>query len=74
LERFIDVENCIQVKEVGDKYGIPSLVKCATTFVQMNLVQLINHEIMMELLPKQVEGFVLDKVSLINAILLEVLK
>lgn len=65
LERFIDAENCVQVKEVGEKYGIQALVKVATQFVQNNLGEVINHEIMMELLPKQVEGFVMDKVQII---------
>jgi kelch-like protein 11 len=62
LERFLDAENCLQVKEVGEKYRINSLAKSATTFVQNNLGEVINHEIMMELLPKQVENFVTEKV------------
>lgn len=62
LERYLDAENCVQVKEVGERYGIPALVKVATAFVQNNLGAVINHEIMMELLPKQVENFVMDKV------------
>ncbi|CAL8103102.1 unnamed protein product [Orchesella dallaii] len=61
LERFLDCENCLQMKEIGEKFSVQSLAKGATTFVQTHLAEVINHEVMMELSPKQVESFVTEK-------------
>ncbi|ODM92105.1 Zinc finger and SCAN domain-containing protein 2 [Orchesella cincta] len=61
LERFLDCENCLQMKEIGEKFNVQSLAKGATTFVQTHLAEVINHEVMMELSPKQVESFVTEK-------------
>lgn len=61
LERFIDCENCLHMKEIGEKFNVPSLAKAATSFVQTHLAEVINHEVMMDLSAKQVETFVIEK-------------
>ena len=62
LERFLDAENCLHVRKIGERFRIPSLAKAATNFIQTNLGEVINHEIMMELPPKEIENFVTEKV------------
>lgn len=61
LERFIECENCLQMKEVGEKFNVQSLIKAATHYVQSHLGEVINHEVMMDLSSKQVEAFVTEK-------------
>jgi len=63
LERYLDVSNCLHVRQIAEKFQLPSLVKAAIEFVQNNLGEVINHDIMMDLPPKQIEAFVTDKVS-----------
>jgi kelch-like protein 11 len=62
LERYMDVSNCLHVRQIAEKFQLPSLIKAAIEFVQNNLGELINHEIMMDLPPKQIEYFVTEKV------------
>lgn len=61
LERFLDYENCLQMKEVGEKFRVQSLIKSSTSFVQTHLAEVINHEVMMDLSARQVEAFVTEK-------------
>lgn len=62
LERYLDAANALHVKQISEKFQLPSLTKSAMTFIQTNLAEVINHEVMMDLPPKQIEQFVTEKV------------
>ncbi|PSN51079.1 hypothetical protein C0J52_01507 [Blattella germanica] len=34
LDRYLDISNCLSVKEMAEKYNMPALLKAATLFVQ----------------------------------------
>ena len=62
LERFLDAENCISMKEVAERFSMTNLGKLATAFVQNHLADVINHAAMMDLSAKQIETFLTEKV------------
>ncbi|KAJ9590612.1 hypothetical protein L9F63_016382, partial [Diploptera punctata] len=71
LDRYLDISNCLSVKEMAEKYNMPSLLKAATLFVQVHLSKVIQQdEILSCSLPK-IEAFLTDKAWTVpqNAIL-----
>jgi len=43
LVKYIDPENCLQIKDIADKFGMPGLSKSATIFVQNRLQDVSCH-------------------------------
>lgn len=37
LDRYLDAANCITVKELGEKYNMPGLVKNASLYMELNI-------------------------------------
>jgi len=68
LERYLDAANSLHVKQISEKFQLPSLTKSAVGFIQTNLAEVINHEVMMDLPPKQIEQFVTEKVGIHNTV------
>ncbi|KDR16311.1 myoneurin-like [Zootermopsis nevadensis] len=61
LDRYLDITNCLSVKEMAEKYNMPALSKAATLFVQVHLNKVIlQDEILTCSLPK-IEAFFSDK-------------
>jgi kelch-like protein 11 len=61
LERFLNAENCLEMKEIAEKFSMTELAKTAVNFVKNNLGDVINHEMMMDLPMKRIEKFVTEK-------------
>lgn len=63
LDRYLDVTNCLSVKEMAEKYNMPALSKHATLYVQIHIHDVMHQEeILSHPLPK-IEAFLSDKVS-----------
>jgi len=63
LDRYLDITNCLSVREMAEKYNMPALSKAATLFVQVHLNKVIlQNEILTCSLPK-FEAFLSDKVT-----------
>jgi len=62
LDRYLDITNCLSVKEMAEKYNMPALSKASTLFVQVHLNKVIlQDEILTCSLPK-IEEFLSNKV------------
>lgn len=63
LDRYLDVTNCLSVREMSEKYNLQALLKAATLFVQVNINKIVyQDEILNFTLPK-LEAFLSEKVN-----------
>lgn len=61
LERYLDVTNCLSVKEMAEKYNMVSLVDNVTIFIQRNINTVMEQEEMLEYPLFKVESFLSSK-------------
>lgn len=62
LERYLDLNNCLAVKDMADQYNMPLLSKLTTGFIQSHINEILNHSEILELDVDKLEAFLSDKV------------
>lgn len=60
LERYLEVSNCVSVKEMADKYSMPSLLKCCSIFIKNNIEDVMKQTELLESPISLVEAFLSD--------------
>lgn len=60
LERYLEVSNCVSVKEMADKYIMPSLLKCCSSFIKNNIEDVMKQNELLESPISLVEAFLSD--------------
>lgn len=63
LERYLDLSNCLTVKDMADKYNMPLLSKLAATFIQNHRDEVLTNSEILELDVNKLEKFLSDKVK-----------
>ncbi|CAG2057920.1 unnamed protein product [Timema podura] len=61
LDRYLDVTNCLSVREMAEKYNMPALSKAATLFVQVHLNKIINQDELLNSPLSKIEVFLSEK-------------
>ncbi|XP_014678722.1 PREDICTED: serendipity locus protein H-1-like [Priapulus caudatus] len=61
LDRYLDVTNCLSVKELAEKYNMPALVKNATHFLHSNVAEILEHGEVLALAAPKIETLLSDK-------------
>ncbi|XP_013790709.2 zinc finger protein 652-like isoform X2 [Limulus polyphemus] len=61
LERYLDISSCLNVKELGEKYNMPNLVKTAVIFIQNNMKDVLEQQEILEYPRNKIEQFLSDK-------------
>lgn len=64
LERYLDLSNCLAVKDMADKYNMPLLSKLATGFIQSHLHEVLSSSEILNLDVVKLEKFLSDKVKI----------
>ena len=62
LERYLDLNNCLAVKDMADQYNMPLLSKLTTGYIQSHINEVLNHSEILELDVDKLEAFLSDKV------------
>lgn len=70
LERYLDLNNCLVVKDMADQYNMPLLSKLTITFIQNHLNEVLNHTEILELPVDKLAAFLSDKVGNISLVVL----
>lgn len=66
LDRYLDVTNCLSVKELAEKYNMPALVKNAAHFLHSNVTEVLQHSEVLALSASKIEALLSDKNILIS--------
>ncbi|KAK7794362.1 hypothetical protein R5R35_007243 [Gryllus longicercus] len=61
LDRYLDITNCLSVREMAEKYNMPSLMKAATLFIQVNVTKVIFQEEILYCPLRKIEAFLSEK-------------
>lgn len=60
LERYLEVSNCVSVKEMAEKYTMPTLLKCCSNFIKSNIEEVMKQTELLESSISLVEAFLSD--------------
>lgn len=63
LERYLNLSNCLSVKDMADKYNMPALSKLAAIFIETHLDDVMCSSEILELDVGRLEKFLSDKVE-----------
>ncbi|XP_063218012.1 uncharacterized protein LOC134528370 isoform X2 [Bacillus rossius redtenbacheri] len=61
LDRYLDVTNCLTVREMAEKYNMPALSKAATVFVQVHVNKVIQQDELLNSTFTKIESFLSEK-------------
>ncbi|XP_068082056.1 zinc finger protein 879 [Anabrus simplex] len=61
LDRYLDITNCLSVREMAEKYNMPALLKAATLFIQVNLNKVIHQDEIRNCPLPKIEAFLSEK-------------
>lgn len=65
LERYLDLSNCLTVKDMAEKYNLPGLQKNASLFIQNHIVEVFDQSEILDLAFVKLESLFKDKQYLI---------
>ncbi|KAJ1531467.1 hypothetical protein ONE63_000142 [Megalurothrips usitatus] len=60
LERYLEVSNCVSVREMADKYSMPSLLKYSTNFIKNHIDEVMKQKELLDAPIALVEAFLSD--------------
>ncbi|RWS19626.1 zinc finger and BTB domain-containing protein 24-like protein [Leptotrombidium deliense] len=60
LERFMTTDNCLNVKELGEKYNMPSLQESALNLIRDNITIVLEKPQLFEMSARKLETFITD--------------
>ncbi|KAJ8870589.1 hypothetical protein PR048_029612 [Dryococelus australis] len=61
LDRYLDVTNCLSVREMAEKYNMPALSKAATVFVQVHVNKVTQQDELLNNSFTKIESFLSEK-------------
>lgn len=61
LERYLDLSNCLSVKDMAEKYNLPGLQKNAAVFIQNHIVEVFDQSEILEIASGKLELLLKDK-------------
>jgi kelch-like protein 11 len=62
LEKSLDINNCLQVRLLAEKYNMIELSRNTTNFIQSHIQELVKHEEFLKCSSNQIQDFITDKV------------
>lgn len=60
LEHYLSLENCLEVRELAEKYNLDVLQKVATDFMAENLGEILEQPYMFDLAPKKLDSIIVN--------------
>lgn len=74
FEQRIDLNNCLKVKNLADKYGLPDLSKQTIMFVKTNINEIVNQNLLLQLDAYELDSFLTEMVGVLFKIISEVIE
>lgn len=71
LEQRIDLNNCLNLKNLADKYGITELSKQTIMFVKANINEIVNQNLLLQLDAYELDSFLSEMVKFFLFLLME---